>query len=292
MLLRGFCVVGCSSVLVAFSLVSCARDTGGGGNLADAATGMDTAVVTNDSSTNTQDRGARPPVCTTSGPENTADTCADGCDNNSDGFADCNDFDCCNAVTCGTGTACARRDASTPRDSSAARCPGAPTAENTVTACSDGCSNDDDNFVDCFEFSCCGLVTCGAGTSCFGRDASTPAGNRCPGAETAENTVEACSDGCSNDGDNFVDCDEFSCCGLVACGAGTACFGRDASVPRDSGARCMGDAGAENTVEACSDGCSNDNDTFVDCDEFDCCGLVACGAGTSCFGRDAGARDN
>jgi hypothetical protein len=38
-----------------------------------------------------------------------------------------------------------------------------------------------------------------------------------------ENTTAACSDGCSNDGDMYVDCNDFNCCNVVACPTGTAC---------------------------------------------------------------------
>lgn len=48
-----------------------------------------------------------------------------------------------------------------------------------------------------------------------------------------ENTVAACSDGCSNDGDNFVDCNDFDCCNLVACGPNTSCGRRAMCAPCD-----------------------------------------------------------
>lgn len=40
--------------------------------------------------------------------------------------------------------------------------------------------------------------------------------------------------------------------------------------------------GPENTVAACSDGCSNDGDPYIDCDDYDCCDVVACAKGTTC----------
>ncbi|HJL17383.1 MAG TPA: hypothetical protein RMH99_17070 [Sandaracinaceae bacterium LLY-WYZ-13_1] len=91
-----------------------------------------------------------------------------------------------------------------------------------------------------------------------GSDAGEPA---C--AEGPESTAEACSDGCSNDGDDLVDCDDFDCDEFCA-------------------APC--DSGPESTAAACSDGCSNDGDRFVDCDDFDCDEFCA-------DGTDAGTPD-
>ncbi len=40
---------------------------------------------------------------------------------------------------------------------------------------------------------------------------------------------------------------------------------------------------AENTTALCSDGISNDDDAYVDCDDRDCCDVVSgCGASTFC----------
>lgn len=98
-----------------------------------------------------------------------------------------------------------------------------------------------------------------------------------------EDTAAACSDGCSNDGDRFVDCDDRDCCGAIqGCPQSSFC-GRLTDAGTVS---CL--PGPEDNVAACSDGCSNDGDRFSDCDDFDCCGLVSCGAGTACFGRDGG----
>jgi hypothetical protein len=90
-------------------------------------------------------------ACATAGMENTAAACADGCDNEPDGFADCNDFDCCDLVTCGADTACGRR----------------ASGENNATACNDMIDNDDDGFIDCDDRDCCGVretSTCGSTT--------------------------------------------------------------------------------------------------------------------------------
>ncbi len=80
-----------------------------------------------------------------------------------------------------------------------------------------------------------------------------------------ENTEAACSDGCSNDDDDFIDCADFDCGQTMTCGGGNC------------------DSGPEDNLQACSDGCSNDGDRFIDCDDFDCCAVrLDCPAGTAC----------
>lgn len=69
----------------------------------------------------------------------------------------------------------------------------------------------------------------------------------------------ACGDACVALASDAAHC---GACG-VACGAGKACE-RGACV-----AAC--ERGPETTLARCSDGCSNDGDTYVDCDDFDCC---------------------
>ncbi len=234
-------------------------------------------------------------ACTTTGPENTVAACSDGCDNDGDRFADCDDYDCCSLVTCGGDTACGRRsDAGPPVDAAVLAC--ATTGpENTVAACSDGCDNDGDRFADCNDYDCCSLVTCGSDTACGRRsDAGPRADAYVPACSTTgpENTTAACSDGCDNDGDRFADCDDFDCCSVVSCGSDTSCGRRsDAGPPVDAAVLACATTGPENTVAACSDGCDNDGDRFADCNDYDCCSLVTCGSDTACGRRsDAGPR--
>ena len=54
----------------------------------------------------------------------------------------------------------------------------------------------------------------------------------------------------------------------------------DGSVCMDGLPACA--PGPESTPAACSDGCSNDGDSYVDCDDFNCCNVVACPVGSSC----------
>lgn len=203
-------------------------------------------------------------------------------------------------------------DTPTPRaDTPGSAC--AMGTEDTAAACSDGCSNDTDTFIDCMDFDCSAFcVDAGVPTD-------APAAMACPGAEAPEDNVAACSDGCSNDGDNFADCDDFDCCSVVTCGPTTGCGrpredsttlcsdtmdndgdtfidcdDRDCcSVRRDCpgtsfcGSRDAGVTMPENTPAACADGMDNDGDRFIDCDDFGCCAVVTCTTG-SCSTRDAG----
>ena len=68
-----------------------------------------------------------------------------------------------------------------------------------------------------------------------------------------EDTPAACDDGCDNDGDMFIDCEDFGCDGVGACGV-MMC---EVTEPED-------------TAEKCADGCDNDGNGFADCNDFAC----------------------
>lgn len=161
-----------------------------------------------------------------------------------------------------------------------------PTNDEIGSRCSDGIDNDCDGRTDCSDSGCASQSSC----------ANMDGGTRTDGGSmrcatmSPENTVMACSDGCSNDDDNFADCNDFNCCGVVTCGPTTSCGRNDGGVRPDTGGMCA-TMSAENTIATCSDGCSNDSDSFVDCDDFDCCNVVACGPATSCGRRDGGTFD-
>jgi hypothetical protein len=70
-----------------------------------------------------------------------------------------------------------------------------------------------------------------------------------------ESTDAACSDMVDNDGDGSVDCNDFDCAPTAVCSTPT-----------------------ESTDAACSDGVDNDDDGFVDCNDFDCQNTMACSA--------------
>jgi hypothetical protein len=96
-------------------------------------------------------------------------------------------------------------------------------------------------------------------------------------AETA--SFEACASEFAACGDACVDVrtDAANCgaCGLACATAETCVAGKcKAGV-------CA--TGAENTLARCTDGCSNDGDPYIDCDDYDCCPVVSnCPATTAC----------
>ncbi len=103
-----------------------------------------------------------------------------------------------------------------------------------------------------------------------------------------ENTPAACMDGCDNEGDGAADCDDSGCCAhRTDCPATTEC-GRPTTPDAGMPMACE-TVGDENTLAACSDGCDNDENTFVDCNEFDCCSVrTDCPATTFCGRRGDG----
>jgi UPF0271 protein len=164
--------------------------------------------------------------------------------------------------TCDLATdACAKVEGAT-------KCTG---TENTVEACTDNKDNDGNSFIDCNDFGCCKVVDCKtlAPNSTCAKQGSGGSGGGSP-----ENTVEACTDKVDNDNDKFTDCDDFDCCALVDCkttAPDSACAKKGSG-----GSGGSGGGSPENTVEACTDKVDNDNDKFIDCNDFDCCKVVDC----------------
>jgi endonuclease YncB( thermonuclease family) len=88
-----------------------------------------------------------------------------------------------------------------------------------------------------------------------------------------EDSVAACTDGCNNDGDGFMDCEDRDCCPLIGgCPSNTYC-GRNQP-------ECV--AGAEGAFTTCLDRCDNDDDGAMDCNEAACCDVLVCGSQTVC----------
>jgi hypothetical protein len=80
----------------------------------------------------------------------------------------------------------------------------------------------------------------------------------------------ACGDDCVDldvDADHCGTC-TTKCTGTETCQSGT-CKG-ETTTPH------------ENTLALCSDGISNDADAYIDCDDYDCCGVRTCPSGTAC----------
>ena len=83
------------------------------------------------------------------------------------------------------------------------------------------------------------------------------AGEINPATDQPEDNDAACSDGIDNDGDGFLDCDDYDCSrsdDVTVCGGG--------------GTSPTGDP--ENTDALCSDNVDNDGDGFIDCEDYDC----------------------
>lgn len=182
-------------------------------------------------------------------PETSDELCANGLDDDCDGYVDCRDFSCdlnasvtvcpCTptgaentAAACGNGIDddcdnfidCRDFDCSRNNPNVPACCPGR-TLENDNANCSDGLDNDCNGFTDCGDFACSrnGAVTiCDAG--------------RCT-ASGAENTALACNNGRDDDCDGYRDCADLGCAGTAACrvGAGAACDACDAGASCQSG---------------------------------------------------------
>jgi hypothetical protein len=147
------------------------------------------------------------------GTENTVEACTDKKDNDGNSFIDCNDFGCCNVVDCKTlapDSSCAKKGSGGSGGS------GGGSPENTVEACSDGKDNDGDKYTDCNDFDCCALIDCkttAPDSSCAKKGSGGSGGS----SGVKENTVELCSDKLDNDGDKYIDCDDFDCCAVVDC---------------------------------------------------------------------------
>ena len=77
--------------------------------------------------------------------------------------------------------------------------------------------------------------------------------------------TEICDDGIDNDGDTYIDCDDWNCNGEIG-DADPACSGTDGG----------GDTGGTSGESDCSNGLDDDGDGFIDCNDFDCGGDSAC----------------
>ena len=100
---------------------------------------------------------------------------------------------------------------------------------------------------------------------------------------------EVCDDGADNDGDGYIDCDDWDCDDDPACGGSGGGSGDEVC---DDGADNDADGytdcedwdcdddpaceGASGSDEVCDDGADNDGDSYIDCDDFDCADDDAC----------------
>ena len=169
--------------------------------------------------------------------EDTLIECSDGVDNDGDSFTDCEDFSCFPQV------------AVTPQQEQLkAYCESVlGPAEDDPIECQDGIDNDNDGFTDCADFSC--------------DDDGGPLSQLCE--DILERGPEECSDGIDNDNNGFIDCGDFSCSGSDDPAVQIKCQESVLIVPPWPHPPVTPD-------DNCSDGLDNDNDGFVDCDDWDC----------------------
>ncbi len=177
--------------------------------------------------------------------ENTPFACSDGIDNDGNGFIDCQDNACKQLSVCCVKTG----------------------DENTVEACSDGIDNDCDGYADCNDYSCKGGNSKDSKATPESIAYCEITGNTNL-IKTDENTLETCSDGIDNDGDGYIDCNDYSCNGN-----GTS---KDSQATPEAIAYCSISEEKENTEEKCSDNRDNDLDGLIDCDDPNCKTMAYC----------------
>ncbi|MDP7037639.1 MAG: thrombospondin type 3 repeat-containing protein, partial [Myxococcota bacterium] len=104
-----------------------------------------------------------------------------------------------------------------------------------------------------------------------------------------ENTEATCADGLDNDGDNYIDCDDWDCDSFLPCKEATneQCSDlqdndNDDDIDCDdidcqeNATICGGGTTSETSVAACADGTDNDSDGDIDCADSDCASLTIC----------------
>ncbi|WP_164001814.1 leucine-rich repeat domain-containing protein [Pyxidicoccus caerfyrddinensis] len=224
--------------------------------------------------------------------------CADGIDNDHNGYTDCDDYGC-------------------SKNPHVTVCPEAswsPLAkESSADACSDGVDNDGDGKVDCADTQCLARGICQKGRTADsefseaacgdGLDNDGDAYNDCDDygcqnystvcGSKGEGGEEKCSDLIDNDGDGLGDCEDPGCSGTSVCNLGPA-LALTTGIEESTNAACSngydddldGDTdcadrecqvnplvtvcGAERTLQNCTDGIDNDGDGKVDCADPGC----------------------
>ena len=99
------------------------------------------------------------------------------------------------------------------------------------------------------------LATVACGTGAPPPAHSTSHTSSTGGGDT-EDTDALCADGIDNDGDGYIDCDDYNCSrnsAVTVCGSGGGSTG-----------------GSEDTNALCADGQDNDGDGHIDCDDYNC----------------------
>jgi len=206
--------------------------------------------------------GAEPPLAPRLGYELGDAACADAFDDDADGLVDCADPDCLTTSgRCGPVVPLYPVDPAV--EGPARLAPGGPVVGAWLLAvCTDRLDNDGDGRFDCGDPGCSDVPEL-----CCGR----------------EDDAGACTNGLDDDADGFVDCDDFGC------GAAAPCARPPAPAERDAGAGTS--TSTEDSPERCRDGCDNDGDGYVDCDDFDCSRSTAVELRLLCAGAEEGAPE-
>jgi hypothetical protein len=212
--------------------------------------------------------------------------CADGEDNDGDGWTDCRDPDCRDLAGCDFENCTNGKDDDGDRlvDCDDPDCSDRP-ACNLEDSCRDLADNDGDGLVDCEDPDCADLPPCAPEEICGdGID------NNDDGAVDCEDTYclvreyclepEICDDGRDNDLDLATDCEDSDCAGTAGCPPATE-HCRDGIDNDGDGLIDCDDPKCSTSYwctrrEYCSDDADNDDDGLVDCDDPDCDGSTAC----------------
>ncbi len=174
--------------------------------------------------------------------------CANGIDDDNDGFVDCDDFDCNGDPAC-------------------------PTA--TEFACANGIDDDSDGFVDCADSDCAGdpacqptgvtcgeVVTCAQGCGADFNCAQTCVASGCATAQQLAVDLMNCV---------FSNClNECSDPASLTC---QVCMGTSCST---EAAACLADTCATAATENCVNQADDDGDGLIDCADPDCAADPAC----------------
>jgi len=227
--------------------------------------------------------------------------CSNGLDDDSDGFADCDDSDCAGAPNCGpptTETSCTDgvdndQDGDTDcADSDCApdpNCAPPPTEGN----CGNLIDDDGDSLIDCADPDCALEPLCnlpGSETNCAdGIDNDADGRIDCADPDCVADpncnifTVETnCFDSIDNDSDGDIDCDDSDCASLPSCNLppeSNCANGIDDDADSFTDCTdpdCATDPNCATGETDCSDNIDNDGDGDVDCDDNDCSADLAC----------------
>ena len=99
------------------------------------------------------------------------------------------------------------------------------------------------------------------------------------GGDDGGSDTEDCSNGIDDDGDSYIDCDDFDC--TDSCEGSEDCTNGvdddDDGYIDCNDFDCTGSANCPS--EICDDGIDNDDDTYIDCNDFDCSDDPACDTG-------------